>query len=678
MRERASLVSRLGGSWDGVKWVRIRAISLSVLLGLGLLVVFGRAIHLQVVQRDHLGTLARGQYIRTVELAPHRGEILDRGGGTLASSVEVESIFVDPSLLATGPLGLEEALVKVGQAAKLSAPKLRSLQERGAQPGNRFAWVRRKVSPTVAEEVRALGLPGIGFVQESRRFYPRKNFASQILGFVGADGHGLEGLERGLDSELRGQGARVPALRDAKGNALLAQTIVPLEERSGATVTLTLDRNIQAAAEASLSKAIAKAEALSGSAVVLDVDTGEILALASMPTFNPNVIPGKDGRRGVRNRAIADVFEPGSTLKAFLIAGALERGAIRTDQKFDCEKGRWRIGRHTIHDSHPYGLLLPGDILRVSSNVCSGKVALTLGGDGLEEIYRSFGFGARTGVDLPGEAPGLVGKIRGEIGLVTASFGQGPVMASSLQIAAAFAALANGGTLMKPWIVRSIAEPGGALSYQGAPEPARRVVSEQTASTVNRWLESVVSDDGTAAKAALDGYRIAGKTGTAQKVEAGTGRYGKGRLASFAGFAPADAPRIAIAVMIDEPTVGSSYGGQIAAPVFREIAEVSLSTLGIPASLPIARKGARVATAEARAASEGWIAVAPEQGEVGSPEQVVVPDVRGLFVRAALRQLEGAQLEPKLEGSGKVTSQRPAAGSVVGRGSSVTLGLEPM
>jgi len=688
MSARSPIRERLAGSWDGVRWVRIRATVLAIFLGVCLAAVLGRAIFLQIVQQDHLGTLARDQYIRTVELAPHRGEILDRAGGTLASSLEVESIFIDPGLLADGPEELLAAVEKIGAAAGLSRERIRGLSRRAAQPGNRFAWVRRKASPSITAEVRALGLPGVGFIKEAQRFYPRRELASQILGFVGADGHGLEGLERGLDRELRGQGAQVAGLRDARGNALLAQTSVPVTERSGATVTLTLDRNIQAAAEKALAQVMRQSEAQAASAVVLDTETGEVLALASMPNFNPNVIPGAESREGVRNRVIADAFEPGSAMKAFLIAGALERGAIRPEQRFDCENGRWKVGRHTIHDSRPHRLLTPEDILRVSSNICSGKIALALGPEALAEIYRGFGFGARSGIELPGESPGRLARIQGEIGLVTASFGQGPVMASPLQVAAAFAAIANGGRLMKPWIVRSIVESDGTTTLQGRPEVVRQVVSEQTAATVGRWLESVVSEKGTATKAAVEGYRVGGKTGTAQKVDPDTGRYGKGRLASFAGFVPAEAPRLSIAVFVDEPSVGSAYGGQVAAPVFREIAASALATLGIPASQPLAASApgspSKTEAAPRRgqpSLAEGWVAEAgesPEEGGIAGAEQVVVPELRGLFARAALRELGDLRLEPKLEGSGRVASQRPPAGSVVAIGSAVTLRLEPL
>ncbi len=668
------------GSWEGASWVRIRASILGLLLGAGLCLVLGRAVHLQIVQQDRLGTLARDQYLRTVELAPHRGEILDRAGGTLASSVEVESIFIDPALMPQDPAERRAQVEGLGQAVELSRERLRGLVERAGQPGNRFAWVRRKVSPATAAKVRALGIAGVGFVKEARRFYPQREFASHLLGFVGADGHGLEGLERSFDDELRGQGARVAALRDARGNALLSETSVPVMERTGASVTLTIDRAIQLAAEKALAKAVERSQAASGSAVVLDADTGEILALASYPTFNPNVIPGGGERDAVRNRAITDAFEPGSTMKVFVLAGALEREAIRKDERFDCENGRWRVGRHTIHDSHPHGVLTPGEILRVSSNVCSGKIGIAMGGDELAQTYRDFGFGSRTGIELPGETSGVVAKIRGEIGVVTASFGQGPITASPLQIAAGYAALANGGRWMQPWIVRSIEEPDGTISYRGEAREVRRVVSEATARELRGWMEQVVTKGGTGELAAIDGYRVGGKSGTAQKVDAGTGRYGKGRLASFAGFVPADAPRLAIVVQVDEPAVGSVYGGRVSAPVFKEIAESALATLGIPASRPLAtarqapKAEPRHAPAPIVTEAEGWVAMAGAEGE----DQVVVPDVQGLFARAALRRLASASLEPRLEGSGQVASQRPPAGSIVERGSEVTIRLEPL
>ncbi len=663
---------------DSLRGVRFRAALVAFFLIAGLAVVFGRAVHLQVVQQDHLGALARDQYLKTIELAGRRGEIRDRNGGPLASSVEVDSIYVDPGMLAKTEAERRAGLERLAKAAGLSPERTRKFLSRALRPKNRFEWVKRRASPAVAKAVKDLGLPGVATVKESRRFYPQKELAAQVLGFAGADGKGLEGLERILDDELAGQGATVQGLRDARGRALLAEESVPVSYRSGATVELTLDRTLQYLAEKALTKAVEDARAKAGTAVVLDPRTGEILALANRPVFNPNVIPRNEEKDAVRNRAVTDTFEPGSTMKTFLIAGALDRGAITGKSLFDCEGGRWRVGGRTIHDHEGYRWMTPAQILMVSSNICSGKIGVALGAEKLASIYRDFGFGARTGVDLPGEVNGVVGSMKREIELVTASFGQGPITVTPLQLAAAMGAVANGGMLMRPYLVKRVTEPDGLVSREGVPVVVRRVIAPETARTVARWMETVVSDEGTAEKAAIDGYPVAGKTGTAQKVE--RGRYGKARIASFAGFVPADDPRLVIVVVIDEPQ-GKIYGGQVAAPPFKEIAEGALKLLGVPPTRPLARKAdpPKAGKAPAKvepAAAEGWVeeddGLPPEAGTVR------VPDVRGLFARAAVRRLTEASLEAELDGTGRAVGQEPPAGSAVEPGSRVTIRLQPL
>lgn len=667
--------------WDASHWIKVRLLVVCGLIAIGFCLVIGRAFFLQVLEQEKLGGLARDQYLRTVELSPRRGEILDRHGATLASSLEVESIFVDPHLLSADPVERRERALQIARIAGLSSEKSRKFLERASSEGNRFAWVRRKASPAIVAKIKALGFEGVGFVKESRRFYPQRELAAQVLGFVGSDGHGLEGLERGLDEELRGQAASIESLRDAHGRKVLPDVSVPVEERTGNSVELTLDRTIQYLAEKALAKTVEKSKAASGTAVVLDPRTGEILALAQAPTFNPNVVPGRNERGHVRNRVVSDAFEPGSTMKVFLLAGALENGAIKPNQTFDGEKGRWKVGRHTIHDHHPYGLLTPGDILRVSSNICSGKVALSLGGDKLAQIYQDFGFGQRTGIELPAETPGLVAKMKSDISVVTGSFGQGPVMASPLQIALGLASIANGGELLQPWIVKTVTSPDGQVIRRGEKHVVRRVVSDRTAAQLNEWMRSVVSDDGTAELAAVDGYPVAGKTGTAQKVDPSTRSYGRARIASFGGFVPADDPQLVILVVIDEPQ-GQVYGGLVAAPAFKEIAEGSLKSLGIPPTQPLTAKVEKKPEPKPtkkieEEAAEGFVAddgAPPVEG----PDQVRVPDLRGLFARAAIRSLSDSTLEADLDGSGRVVKQEPPAGSIVERGARVAVTLQPL
>ena len=664
---------------DALRGVRVRAAILAVALGLGLVAVFGRAVHLQVVERERLGSLAHDQYVRTVELAARRGEIQDRSGGTLASSVEVDSIHVDPGARGAGG-ARRDRLDALARAAQLGKEKAKRFVARAEKPGSRFVWLKRRASPAVVAEVRKLGLPGVALVKEPRRFYPQRTLAAHVLGFAGADGKGLEGLERTLDEELRGRGASVDAVRDARGRALAAEELVPAEERTGATVTLTIDRSIQYLAEKALAKTIESTRAAAGTAVVMDPRTGEVLALASAPTFNPNVVPGREQRDAVRNRAVTDSFEPGSTMKVFLLAAALDAGAIRKDQSFDCEKGAWRVGRHVVHDTHAYTKLTPPEILKVSSNICSGKVGLAFGGAKVAEAYRAFGFGAKTGVGLPGEAKGVVGKMKGDIEVVTAAFGQGPVTASPLQLAAGLSAIANGGTLLEPWIVKKVVEPDGTVSREGGRKEVRRVVSERTARELTRWMEGVTDDGGTAEGAAIDGYPVAGKTGTAQKVSP-AGGYGAGRIASFGGFVPADDPRLVVLVVIDEPKT-EIYGGLVAGPAFREIAVGALKVLGVPPSRPLtAKKEAPAKPKPAKAeelAAEGFVTELDEGAPAPVPGGVVVADARGRHGRAAVRRIARASLEVRLEGSGKATGQAPPPGAVVPPGSRVQVRLSPL
>lgn len=663
--------SRIGGPWQGVGWIRLRIALFALSLGAGLLLILGRAIHLQVVKRDWLGEMARSQYSRTLSLAPHRGDIVDRQGATLASSVEVESIFLDPLLLGNTPEERRARFERLAAAAELPPEQVRRIAGRLEVPNNRFVWLRRRASPQVVARVRALGFEGVGFVKEARRFYPYKETAASVLGFVGVDGNGLEGIERVYDDRLRGQSAEIPALRDARGRAVLAEPSVPTEGRQGATVQLTLDRAIQYLAEKALAAGIEQNAAKAGSAVVLDVRTGEVLALASYPGFNPNRTPTRQAREGVRNRAITDPFEPGSTMKIFLLAGGLERSAFRPDESFDCENGVWQIGRHRIHDSKPYRLLTPPRILQVSSNVCSAKIAQRLGAEALEEIYRSFGFGRRTGIELPGEAGGVVGPFRGEIGLATAAFGQGAIMATPLQLATAVAALGNGGRLLAPWIVREVREPDGRVVHRGEPREVGRPVSEKTARTMLRWMQGVVEEGGTGTLAALERHAVAGKTGTSQKPDPQRRGYGRERIASFVGVVPADDPRLAIAVVIDEPQK-ERLGGRVAAPVFREIAEGALGILGVPPTRKTPEDWERlVALAPVTEADEGYVGEEVE----AEPGVLRAPNLLGLGAREAIARAGAAGLVVKIQGTGRVVSQDPPPGSRVGRGEEIVLRL---
>lgn len=702
-------VSRIGPGGVSVdapgRWVKVRLALLgAVFLGL-LLAVLGRAVKLQVFDGDVLEGMARDQYVRQIEVPARRGDILDRRGTPLAQSVDVDSVWVDPSMLPD----VRRAARALAKRLALDPEELEARLSRG----KRFVWVKRQAKPQEVEAVKALGLPGLGFAKEPRRYYPQRELAAHVLGLVGQDGRGLEGLERAFHDELSGQAVQVAGLRDARGRKALVEGAADTGSLTGASVTLTLDSHLQYVTERALAKAVEEARATAGVAMVMDPATGELLALANHPRFNPNVPPaaGDAGASVVRNRASQDLYEPGSTMKPFVVAAALEAGVVKPDTLFDCEMGAWNVGRHTINDTHPYGLLTPGRILQVSSNIGMSKMAQLLGRERLVEGYKAFGFGERAGLMLPGEGRGSLPFPRAEVALATQSFGQG-LTATAVQVTAAYGALANGGRLMRPYLVSRVVDPDGVVLVENKPTPVRQVVSPETARRVVRMLESVVTKEGTAPRAALPGYRVAGKTGTAQKVDPVARGYSAKRIASFAGLVPADNPRVVIHVVIDEPKT-DVYGGLVAAPAFREIAVAALASLGVAPTEPLPPgkgaqgKGAGAAVADVWPADLPAGAAHPEgEGTAGSPGleagtqagteaggaggeavaasavtervgegAVRVPDLRGHVGREAVVRLVGMELEPRLVGSGRVVAQRPAAGSVVEKGAQVTLEL---
>ncbi|HZA14402.1 MAG TPA: penicillin-binding protein 2, partial [Myxococcaceae bacterium] len=572
MKDLKSIGSREAASGRGMR-VRVRLLGAALLFFLA--VVVARAIQLQIFERQALVEMARDQYVRNVEIPARRGDISDRRGVPLAQSVEVDSIWVDPALLPD----VRRAARELGRRLHV---EWRELVDRFSR-GRRFAWVKRRASPDEVAAVKAMKLSGIGFAREPRRFYPQRELAAHVLGMVGVDARGLEGIELAFEDELSGQSSRLGGLRDARGRKLLMQGTGDPVERQGAAVTLTLDRHLQYTAEKALAKAVIDARAVGGMAVVLDPRTGELLALANHPSFNPNA-PAEVSREAIRNRAALDTFEPGSTFKAFVVAAALEERAIRPDEPFYCEKGSWPLGSHVINDTHPYEWLTPRRVLQVSSNICAAKIAQKLGREKLARYYAHFGFGQKSGLALPGEARGAVPFPRGELVLATQAFGQG-LTATAIQLAAAYGALANDGVLMRPYLVSRVVDPDGVVLLENSPTAVRRVVSAKTARQVIAMLEGVVEKEGTAPRAHLDEYRVAGKTGTAQKADPVARGYSDKRIASFVGVVPAEAPRAVIAVVVDEPKT-DTYGGVVAAPAFKEIARAALPYLGVVASRP--------------------------------------------------------------------------------------------
>ncbi len=469
-------------------------------------------------------------------------------------------------------------------AAKLIAPILELPAKavyRNLVSPKPFVWLQRKVTPTQADKIRALKIDGVGFLKESQRFYPQKELAAQVLGFVGVDSQGLEGIERQYDRIIKGKSRKLFADRDAKGRHVFVEGLQPSDQsRQGNDLLLSIDKNIQHIAEKELQAAVSLSEAKGGTAIVMDPWTGEILASAVCPLFNPNQY-SESARESWRNRAVSDIYEPGSTFKTFLVASALEEGIVKPSDMFFCENGSYRVARRVIHDVHAYGWLDVASIIKRSSNIGVSKIGKQLGKEQMYQYIRRFGFTAETGISLPAEQSGFMPSLKNcsEHTQSAISFGQS-ITVTPLQMVTAYSAIANGGMLMQPQIVKRIVDGAGAVVKQNTPVMKRRVISEKTAGIMRDMLKQVVAPGGTGTKAAVEGYSVAGKTGTSQKIDQGGYSHSK-IIASFAGFVPADDPRLAIIVLVDEPQ-RMKYGGEIAAPAFSRMANAMLNYLHVP------------------------------------------------------------------------------------------------
>ena len=652
--------------------LRVKLIGAFFFLALG--AVLSRAVYLQWHENGKLQEMAEEQYVRELEIPAKRGDVFDRRGIPLAQSVDVDSIWVDPSLLPDLKLASRQLAKRLSLDSAELLTRLRK--------SRRFCWVKRQVTPQELEKVQALQLPGIGVFKEPKRFYPQRELGAQLLGRVGMDGQGQEGLELAFDSELSGHRSVLAGFRDAKGRKLLMGGGSDTKDRQGASITLTLDRHLQYVTEKALGVAVEESKGVSGLAIAMDPHTGEVLALANYPRFNPNVAVTNVGGNpfAQRDRAVLDAFEPGSTIKALAIAAALEEKVVTPDQTFNCENGAWNIGRNVVHDTHPHASLTTAGILQVSSNVGAAKIGQLLGRDRLFEYYKAFGLGERA-VGLSGETKGNLPYPKADITLATQAFGQG-LTATVLQLATAYSTLANGGVRMKPYLVSKVVDPDGAVLVENGPVAVRRVVSEETAHTLVGMLEGVVTKEGTAPRARMDEYRVAGKTGTAQKVDPVAKGYSDKRIASFIGMVPADAPRLVVAVVVDEPKT-DVYGGMVAAPAFKEIAEAAMPYLGVaPAARVAVQKPVSAVPSAVSSAVQSHVSPTPGEEaaqatvtEVAQAGDVQVPDLRGHGGRDAVSRLLSTTLAPRVVGSGLVVSQQPPAGTRVARGAQVTVEL---
>src|SRR5438270_4889669 len=587
--------------------VHVRLLMVASVALLWTTAVFARLSYLQLIRHSEYLARAQRQQQRTVEITPRRGIIYDRNMRPLAMSVPVKSAFAVPAEIADEPL-----------AARLLSGVLNIPQEvleARLSSSRSFVWISRKLPPEKAEAVEALNLKGVYFQEENQRFYPKRDLAAHVLGFVDPDEKGLAGIEYGLDREIRGKSEKIIVMADARQRWFDGGEA---QRERGANVMLTLDEKVQYIAQRELTTAIEKTHALAGSVIVMNPNNGEILAMANWPRFNPNAASEAPAESRM-NRAVSALYEPGSTFKLITLAAAFDQNITRPDEVFDCENGAVYIAGHRIRDHKPFGLLSVADILAKSSDVGAIKIAIRLGAPKFYEYIRAFGFGSPTGVDLPGESKGLLHRLDNwsAISIGSVSMGQ-EIGVTPIQLITAVSAIANGGALAKPHVVQAIKRGDrvvGPDSVYSAGD-TRRVIRPETAATLRRLMEGVVLN-GTGTLARLDGWTSAGKTGSAQKIDPATGRYSPTQLiASFTGFAPINDPAVTILVSLDSP-VGLHEGGQVAAPVFKRIAEQVLPYLNVPRDVPLNPKllqasykhGDRLAELEESAALEDFAPV---------------------------------------------------------------------
>lgn len=625
-----------------------------------------RLIYLQVISHAELTSRAERQQQRTITAPAKRGEISDRHGRLLAYSVDTDTIYAvpfevnDAEATAATLCGVLEGCDKSGLIERLSRQRP-------------FTYVKRRVTPLEARKVANLDLDGVGFMRESRRFYPNRELGSHLLGYVGLDNAGLSGLEATYDKVIRGREGTLLITTDAKRHAFSRLERAPTV---GGSLELTIDQQLQHIVERELRDGIEAKRADGGSAVVMDPHTGEVLAIASWPTFNPNIYNASTEVER-RNRAVQDIYEPGSTFKVVTVAAALEENVMPIDSYIDTNPGVIRFGSSVVDEygGKNYGVLSFTQVIVKSSNVGAIKIGLKIGPERMGLYMNRFGFGKPTSQDFPSESPGIVWSAEklNDRALASVSMGY-QVAVTPLQMTAAMSAVANGGTWIEPRVVRAVVRDG--VRTPMGPKATRRAISPETAAELLPILEGVVTE-GTGKLAQIPGFTVAGKTGTADKII--NGRYsGSQQNVSFVGFAPSRAPAIAVIVMVDTPRVGSDTGGQVAAPIFQRIVEASLRHLGVA---PTVNRAPPIVVASADkqpltpASGLPWRTIVP-LAPGGGGDASLIPDLRGLSAREALNTLARLGLSARLHGKGVVIEQTPAAGALLERGMTCTLVLD--
>jgi cell division protein FtsI (penicillin-binding protein 3) len=556
---------------------RKRGVVIITVILFGFAVILFRLVNLMIFDHEKLSERAAQQYIRAKTLTSQRGIIWDRNLKEMATNIETDSLYAVPVKI-KDPNQLSS---QISPIIKVSAREITGLLQKKKEKG--FAWIARRMDLETSrrlEGIRESFREGeIGFVTEPKRYYPKGQIASHILGFSNIDDKGIAGIELMYDDYLKGEVKSVSVGVDARGKSLSSDI---KETVPGNNIILTIDEGLQYIVERELTNAVEERKAKAAVAIMMNPATGEILALANRPTYDPNFPAEADGEEK-RNRALTDLYEPGSTMKSVLASAVLEENVVRPGDMFDVSKGTITVGGKTIHDVHRHGVLSFQEVIQKSSNVGAVKIGMRLGAEKYYEYLKKFGYGDKTGIDFPGEIKGILRGVKNWSGtsLAAMSIGQ-EIGVTPLQMLRAYSAIANGGVLMKPYIVSEIISASGKVLKKNSPTEVRRIISKETAATMRNILKTVVEEGGTAQKASVKGNFVAGKTGTAQIFDTRTGNYSRNRfVSSFVGFAPADSPRVALIVIVYEPQ-GATYGGLVAAPVFKNIIEHTFAYLDVP------------------------------------------------------------------------------------------------
>lgn len=637
--------------------------------------LISRGAYLQLVSDERLDRLRDRQFQTVISLQPRRGSILDRRGRELALSMTSYSLYADPQLV-RGPRAVARQLAPILGMSK------QTIEAKIKDKDKRFVWISRQLPEEKANKIRALGLKGVSFVEESSRFYPHEDLMAPLLGLVGSEGQGLEGLELRWDSVLQGNRKKVSVRRDARGRPLIADGRVFGEAPEGGEIQLTVDSSIQHFVEQELRLTTEEFDASQAFGVVLDANTSAVVAMAMTHNFDANKAAKIAGEHR-RAKILTDTFEPGSVMKTFTIAAALREKLIAPNTRYNTEGGRMKVGDYFIREAdqtHKWAQLTVSEILAFSSNVGTSKIAFDLGADALRQALDDFGFGQKTGVELPGDARGTLLPLPWHQHLLAnVAIGQG-IAVSALQMANAYAAIANGGTLRQPYIVSSVRNAETGETVYSQPKDIRRVLSPEDAASMRMILAGVTAPGGTGVSAKVEGFTVGGKTGTAQKASSNSRGYMPGAyVSSFAGFFPVHDPKYVIYVVVDHPKK-SYYGSQVAAPLFAKIAgsiartegmaPVSLSARNLSKPEQALGKSAtkkRKLAAESEAATESENIARNEEILKTALAQGVVPPLEGLTVRELVRVLKDSSLELRIKGEGRVSYTYPAAGEQIFR-----------